>query len=191
MIRRSLVSAAFAAAVMTAGVPARANVPAPPAVATQLPDARLAGEGDLRWFGLKVYTAQLWVGRPGLRIDQLASAPFALELRYATALKGTAIADRSLQEMERMGYGDAQRRGRWLDAMKRVFPDVARGDRLTGVHEPGRGARFFHNDRPIGGVDDPEFSSAFFAIWLDERTGAPVLRELLLRQAADAGGAAR
>jgi hypothetical protein len=191
MIRHPLLSAAFAAVLVTALAPARANVPAPVAVAEQLPEARLAGEGDLRWFGIKVYTAQLWVGRPGLRLDRLASAPFALELRYATGLKGSAIAERSLQEMERMGYGDAQRRGRWLDAMKKLFPDVARGDRLTGVHEPGRGARFFHNDRPIGGVDDPDFARAFFAIWLDERTVAPALRESLLRQAADAGGAAR
>jgi hypothetical protein len=191
MIRHPLLSAAFAAVLVTALAPARANVPAPVAVAEQLPEARLAGEGDLRWFGIKVYTAQLWVGRPGLRLDRLASAPFALELRYATGLKGSAIAERSLQEMERMGYGDAQRRGRWLDAMKKLFPDGARGDRLTGVHEPGRGARFFHNDRPIGGVDDPDFARAFFAIWLDERTVAPALRESLLRQAADAGGAAR
>jgi hypothetical protein len=191
MIRHPLLSAAFAAVLVTALAPARANVPAPAAVAEQVPEARLAGEGDLRWFGIKVYTAQLWVGRPGLRVDRLASAPFALELRYATGLKGSAIAERSLQEMERMGYGDPQRRGRWLDAMKKLFPDVARGDRLTGVNEPGRGARFFHNDRPIGGVDDPDFASAFFAIWLDERTVAPALRESLLRQAADAGGAAR
>jgi hypothetical protein len=173
MIRHPLLSAAFAAVLVTALAPARANVPAPVAVAEQLPEARLAGEGDLRWFGIKVYTAQLWVGRPGLRLDRLASAPFALELRYATGLKGSAIAERSLQEMERMGYGDAQRRGRWLDAMKKLFPDVARGD------------------RPIGGVDDPDFARAFFAIWLDERTVAPALRESLLRQAADAGGAAR
>ncbi len=191
MIRHALLSAAFTAVLMTSLVPARANVPAPAAVAEQLPGARLAGEGDLRWFGIRVYTAQLWVGRPGLRVDRLASAPFALELRYGTGLKGSAIAERSLQEMERMGYGDAQRRGRWLEAMKKLFPDVARGDRLTGVHEPGRGARFFLNDRPIGGVDDPEFASAFFAIWLDERTVAPALRESLLRQAADAGGAER
>lgn len=181
------------AVVLAAAAPrADANTAAPPAVSAQLPDARLAGEGDLRWFGLKVYSAQLWVGRPGLRLDRLASAPFALDLRYATALKGALVAERSAQEIERMGFGDPQRRGRWLDAMKRLFPDtIAKGDRLTGVHEPGRGARFFHNDRPIGGVDDPDFASAFFAIWLDERTVAPALRDSLLRQAADAGGASR
>jgi hypothetical protein len=99
--------------------------------------------------------------------------------------------ERSLQEMERMGFGDAPRRTRWLEAMKRMFPDVAKGDRLTGVHEPGRGARFFHNDRAIGTVDDPDFSDAFFAIWLDARTTAPSLRESLVRQAADSPGTPR
>jgi hypothetical protein len=189
--RRALASAALAAVLATVAAPALANTVPPAAVATQLPDARLAGEGDLRWFGLKVYTAQLWVAPPGLRADRIATEPFALELRYATALKGAAIAERSVQEIERMGFGDPQRRGRWLDAMKRLFPDVSKGDRLTGVHEPGRGARFFHNDRPIGGVDDPDFAKAFFSIWLDERTIAPALRESLLRQAAGAIGAAR
>ncbi|MFZ4757705.1 MAG: chalcone isomerase family protein [Burkholderiaceae bacterium] len=188
-------SAAMLAAGATFGsglVPgtARANTGTPASIASQLPDARLAGEGDLRWFGLKVYTAQLWIGKPGLRLDRLAGVPFALDLRYATSLKGVLIADRSVQEMERMGFGDPQRRGRWHDAMKRLFPDVAKGDRLTGVNEPGRGARFFHNDRPLGGVDDPDFSAAFFAIWLDERTVAPSLREALVKQAStDSAGA--
>jgi hypothetical protein len=163
----------------------------PTAVSSHLPEARLAGEGELRWFGLKVYSAQLWVGRPGLRIDRPAASPFALDLRYATALKGQLIAERSAQEMERLGFGDAPQRTRWLEAMKRIFPDVARGDRLTGVHEPGRGTRFFYNDREIGMVDDPAFSDAFFAIWLDARTTAPALRESLVRQAADTSGTPR
>jgi hypothetical protein len=189
-MHRALVSAALAAALQAASVPALAKTDvAPAAISLALPEARLAGAGELRWFGLRVYSASLWVGRPGLRIDRLASAPFALELRYATSLKGVAIAERSVQEIERMGFGDPSRRVRWAEAMKRLFPDVVRGDRLTGVHEPGRGARFFHNDRPIGAIDDPDFSDAFFAIWLDERTVAPSLREALLRQAAaDSGG---
>lgn len=189
-MHRALVSATLAAALHAASPAAFANTDAvPPPIAQALPEPRIAGEGDLRWFGLRVYTAQLWVGRPGLRIDRLAAAPFALELRYATSLKGSAIAERSVQEIERMGYGDPARRTRWGDAMKRLFPDVARGDRLTGVHEPGRGARFFHNDRPLGAIEDVDFANAFFAIWLDERTVAPSLREALLKQAADAGGA--
>jgi hypothetical protein len=179
------------AVVLTAAAPASIANTAPAAVSAQLPEARLAGEGELRWFGLKVYSAQLWVGRLGLRIDRPAASPFALDLRYATSLKGQLIAERSAQEMERLGFGDAPRRTRWLEAMKRVFPDVAKGDRLTGVHEPGRGARFFHNDRAIGTVDDADFSDAFFGIWLDARTTAPALRESLVRQAADSPGTPR
>jgi hypothetical protein len=189
-MRHRLATLALAAVLAAAAPTSHANT-APAAISAQLPEARLAGEGELRWFGLKVYSAQLWVGRPGLRIDRPAASPFALDLRYATALKGQLIAERSLQEMERMGFGDAPRRTRWLEAMKRVFPDVAKGDRLTGMHEPGRGARFFHNDRAIGTVDDPDFSDAFFAIWLDARTTAPSLRESLVRQAADAPGTPR
>ena len=153
---------------------ARASAPPAP-VAARVPEARLAGSGDLRWFGLKVYSAQLWVGREGMRATQRASSPFALELTYATALKGALIAERSVQEIERLGFGDAPRRERWHEAMRRLFPDVGRGDRLTGVHEPGRGARFSLNDRALGSVDDPEFADAFFGIWFDARTVAPAL----------------
>jgi hypothetical protein len=115
-MRHRLAMLALAAVLAAAAPAAHANT-APAAVSAQLPEARLAGEGELRWFGLKVYSAQLWVGRPGLRIDRPAASPFALDLRYATALKGQLIAERSLQEMERMGFGDAPRRTRWLEAM--------------------------------------------------------------------------
>jgi hypothetical protein len=189
-MRSPIAACLLAAALLGAAAPSAAStVAVPDSVASALDDARLAGEGELRWFGLKVYTAQLWVGPRGMRLERAGALPFALQLSYATALKGLAIAERSVQEMERMGYGDTQRRSRWFADMKQLFPDVARGDRLTGVHEPGRGARFFHNDRPIGSVADPDFATAFFAIWLDERTVAPSLREALLRQASAGAGA--
>jgi hypothetical protein len=187
---RSLVFGLLCVALTLAPPPAAAEV-APVAVAGQLPQARLAGEGELRWFGLKVYAAQLWVGPQYFRLERSASLPFALQLQYAIGLKGESIAERSLQEIERMGFGDPKRRGSWFADMKRLFPNVARGDRLTGVNEPGRGARFFLTDRPIGTVDDPDFATAFFAIWLDERTVAPSLREALLRQASAGAGAPR
>jgi hypothetical protein len=190
-IRRRLAPGLLAIALTLALPGPAAAQPAPEAVAGQFAQARLAGEGELRWFGLKVYAAQLWVGPQSFRLERSATLPFALQLQYATGLKGELIAERSLQEIERMGFGDPQRRGRWFADMKRLFPNVARGDRLTGVNEPGRGARFYHNDRPIGAVDDPDFATAFFAIWLDERTVAPSLREALLKQASAGAGAPR
>jgi hypothetical protein len=156
----------------------------PAAVAAEIAGARLAGEGDMRWFGLRVYTAQLWVGAAGLDPQRLDARPFALQLRYAMSLSGSAIARRSMEEIERLGLGDARRRDRWLAAMIQLFPDVGRDDRLIGIHRPGRGATFHWGDRALGNVEEPEFSTAFFSIWLDERTVAPDLRRQLLQRAA-------
>jgi hypothetical protein len=193
---RKSVAAAFlrvvvlSASLLARGAPTWADiVPAP--VKAELPDARLSGEGVMRWLGLKVYTAQLWTGAAGVRNDQPTSQPLALELRYATGLKGEAIAERSLQEIEKLGYGDAPRRSRWLSELKRLMPNIAADDRLTGILEPKRGVAFFHNDKPIGRIDDAEFASAFFSIWLDERTTPPALRASLLRGAGGASGSGR
>jgi hypothetical protein len=134
------------------------------------------GEGTLRWFGLKIYDARLWA--PGGAPD--FSRPLRLELRYARALRGAAIAERSDAEIARLGFGTAQERAAWLTEMKRLFPDVAPGDTLAGEHVPEFGARFWRNGAPLGEVPDPGFSRAFFSIWLDPRTSAPELRAALL-----------
>jgi hypothetical protein len=141
-----------------------------------LPDVRPAGQGRLTWFGLHVYDARLYVSGQGFRAD----APYALALRYARDFPGARIADTSVDEMRRLGFGDEADQRRWREAMRGLFPDVKRGDELTGIALPGRGAVFFHNGRRIGAVDDPEFAEAFFAIWLDPRTRAADLRRELL-----------
>jgi len=164
------------------GQSARADT-VPSAIAANIEQARLAGEGELRWLGLKVYTAQLFSGPGGLRLERQAVQPMALELRYLTSIKGRTIADSSVREIERLGLADAPRRDRWGAQMAALFPDVGRGDRLAGVLEPGRGTRFFHNDKPIGLIEGNDFSQAFFAIWLDERTLAPSLRDSVQRRA--------
>jgi hypothetical protein len=136
------------------------------------------GEGTLRWFGLKVYEASLWT--PGGAPD--FAQPLRLELRYARALRGAAIAARSDEEIARLGFGSARERAAWSAAMQRLFPDVAPGDTLAGEHVPGFGARFWRNGASLGEVADPAFSRAFFSIWLDPRTSAPQLRAALLGQ---------
>lgn len=134
------------------------------------------GEGTLRWFGLKVYEARLWTagGAPDF------ARPLRLELRYARALRGAAIAERSVEEIARLGFGSPGQRAAWSAAMQGLFPDVAPGDTLAGEHLPGRGARFLRNGAPLGEIADAEFSRAFFSIWLDPRTSAPDLRAALL-----------
>jgi hypothetical protein len=150
----------------------------PPEVAAQLPSARLRGYGRLRWFGLHVYDARLWTAAAGEQ--DVALQAFALELEYARRLDGRRIAERSLDEMARIGRFAPERGQHWLATMTQLFPDVVPGDRLTGLQrEPGQ-AQFYHNAALRGAVGDEEFSRLFFGIWLSPLTSAPALREQLL-----------
>src|SRR5690606_14871605 len=80
---------------IVAAIPALAEPAAPAPVRAVLDSATLAGEGALRWLGLRIYDARLWVGQRGIDPGRLDATPFALELRYARALSGAAIAERS------------------------------------------------------------------------------------------------
>ena len=149
----------------------------------QLPGSRLQGQATLRYFGLRVYHAQLWT-LPDFRASEPAEQPLVLELEYLRDLKGQAIAERSLQEMRRAGPIAEAQGQRWLAEMQRVFPDVKAGDRITGQHLPGQGARFWHNGQPAGKVDDALFAQRFFGIWLASSTSEPDMRLALLGMAA-------
>ena len=150
------------------------SLPAP--VAALAPDARPVGGGEMRVFGFAVYDGWYWASAPDCSIAR----PFALDLHYHRALDGSKIAERSVEEIAKLGYGTAAERSRWGEAMKAIFPSVGKGDRLTGVNIPSGGARFFHNGRPIGEVADPSFARAFFGIWLDPSTSRPDFRARLL-----------
>lgn len=142
--------------------------------------ARLSGQGSLKVFGFHIYDARLYVGPDGLGSDLGGDRPYALDLRYARAIKGRAIVKRTRQEMERIGAGTAEQRRRWEQQLLGLFPDVARGDHLTGVYRPGRGTVFLRNGRPIGEVAGAEFARAFFGIWLHPDSAAPDMRAALL-----------
>jgi len=164
-------------------VPVRAQLAPPAPVASELTQPRLAGASRFTFWGFNVYDASLWV-EPGFAPAALARQRFALELRYLRNFKGSDIAQRSIDEMRRQAdFSEAQAQA-WLQAMQRAFPDVASGDRLTGLHLPGRGARFYANGRLTAEITDAEFAPLFFGIWLSERTSEPRLRLALLGQSS-------
>jgi hypothetical protein len=143
------------------------------------PDAVASDAVTLRFLGMTIYTARLWSSS---RLDPLRweAHPLALELTYARRLKGQAIAERSITEMRRGGAFTDEQAARWLQAMGAMFPDVASGDRLTGLYHPERGAEFLFNDQRVGQIDDALFARLFFGIWLGTHTSEPAMRQQLL-----------
>lgn len=177
-MKKLLVGVALAGASLLWDSQARAAT-LPPELDVALPVATLAGQATMSVWGFDVYQASLWVA-PGFAASTYPQHAFALELSYLRNLRGHDIAGRSITEMRRQASINAQDEARWESSMRSVFPDVKPGDRLTGINQPGRGARFLGNGRLLGEIRDPEFARLFFGIWLAPQTSEPALRLALI-----------
>lgn len=144
----------------------------------EVPEARLIGQGDMRWLGFRLYTAQLWSAAP--RIGE--REPFALVLNYHRRISREQMVDASIKEMQRLADTppDEQRLARWRGYMMEAFRNVDEGDQLIGVYLPGKGCRLYQRDALLASVDDAEFARAFFSIWLSPQARDPDLRRQLL-----------
>ena len=140
------------------------------------PGLKVQGGGEMTFFGLSIYNGYYWSVQRGYSLDH----PFALDLQYQRRFDGRKIAERSVDEIEKLGFGTAAERKHWGDEMARIFPNVAKGDRLTGLFVPPGLVRYFHNGKPIGEIADPGFARAFFGIWFDPRTSRAEFRKKLL-----------
>ena len=145
------------------------DLPAP------LSSAKLQGSGRLTWWGLHVYDAALY------RVGSNPSTDFALNLRYQKSFSGTSSANRSVEEMKRIGVPEAQA-ALWGKELVTFLPNVESGQTLTAIYSPKQGTTFYHDGKQIAQIPGPEFSKAFFVIWLDPKTSAPQLRTELLGQ---------
>jgi hypothetical protein len=144
----------------------------------ELSGAQRSGTGEFTWFGLRLYTAQLWI--PGPAFDW--SRPFALELRYHRPLSKNTLVQASLEEMRRLEAGGItpQQRTAWATALEEAFVDVRPGMRIAALYLPGQGCRFYVDGELRREIADPVFARLFFAIWLDPRARDPQLRQRLL-----------
>lgn len=159
----------------------------PADIATSVNGARNLGGARLSVWGFQVYDARLWT-EPEFTAESYLQRSFALEINYLRNVSGDDIADSSIKEMRGIGsMTDAQAEA-WLAQMRKLFPDVKKGDRLVGIYKPGVGALFTLNSKPAGEVRDPEFARLFFGIWLSPQTSKPQMRLQLLGLAPSGTG---
>lgn len=144
------------------------------------------GNGSLRFLGLRIYEASLFIvpsAAGELKLagpNQVFHQPFALQIHYARSISLEQLAERSIKEMEGLGLVPKPSREQWLSHLFKSFRAVNAGDRITGVFRPNRGASFYLNGALVHEVADPAFAEAFFRIWLDPKTSEPDLRRALL-----------
>lgn len=138
--------------------------------------AQSQGVGRLNFFGFHIYDVTLY------RSGNLNSPDFALDIKYQKSFSGSSIANKTADEMRKMGVSDSQA-ALWGKELAEVLPNVESGQTLTGVYSPKIGTTFFYEGKKIAQIPGVEFSKAFFGIWLDPKTSAPKLRAELLGNA--------
>ncbi len=175
---RQWASATLCALCLLASSAALAQAP-PAETRALLPVAQLSGSAKLKVWGFEVYNAALWV-EPNFRPDSYAEHEFCLELSYLRDFTNEDIANRSIEEMRRMGEFSPAQAQRWQKLLQASYPDVKKGDRIVGVNRPGKGMVFFTNGLKTGEITDPELTRLFFGIWLAPTTSEPRLRQALL-----------
>lgn len=156
-----------------------ARAQTPPELGGMLRGVSLLGRKSFTVFGFAVYDASLWV-EPGFDPGNYSRHGFALDLLYQRDFTNADITRRSLDEMARQAPLIGERKQTWEAWLRSAFPDVRKGDHITGIHRPAAGAVFMTNGRQTGRIDDPEFARLFFGIWLSPETSEPALRRALL-----------
>ena len=143
---------------------------------------RLVGQAKYSFWGFDVYWASLWSEDNPLRSDQWHTQRLALELRYLRDFDGKDIAKRSVDEMHKQSPLSPETSSAWLKALEALFPNVRKGQSLTGIYVPNSSAQFLFNNKPLGKIADAELAKRFFAIWLSPQTSAPELRKKLFAE---------
>lgn len=140
----------------------------------------LIGQGKYTYWGFDVYVVSLWAAEPALNAEQWQTQRVALELNYLRDFKGADIAKRSIDEIHTQSPLGKSKASTWLKVLEDIFPNVSKGQTLTGIYMPNTGAVFLYDDTLQGEIKDLEFAKRFFDIWLSPQTSAPELRKRLL-----------
>ena len=161
---RRLIIAALAAMTIAGGACAAAR---PAEVARALPNAQLVGEASYGMMALRLFSAELWADGGAFAWDR----PFALSLTYDRPARSAALLNRAIREMGSRGAGNPRALAPLRAQLARCLPNVAQGDRITGVSTGADTARFYHNGAQRCDVRWPGFRRQFFGIWLAGRDG--------------------
>ena len=152
--------------------------------AVELPGTRLelAGAALLRWkLVVRAYVAALYLGAGARPEEALADVPKRLEIEYFHGIGAEDFARVTLDRV-RLNVSEAEfeRLKPQIDALNRLYRDVAPGDRYALTYEPGVGTTLAKNGIALGTIPGPALARALFAIWLGEVPVDASLKQALL-----------
>ncbi len=135
----------------------------PTEVARSISGAQQVGEARYRFLAWTLFDASLWSSTGAFSWNE----PFALSLTYQRSFSASALASRTIAEMQQRGSGNEWTLRSLQTQLTTCFADVTAGDRITGVSTGLNTARFYFNGRERCEIEWPGFRRHFFGIWLD------------------------
>jgi hypothetical protein len=144
----------------------------------EVPAMKPVGMGELTWFGLHIYRAELWSANG--HFD--STRPYVLALTYERKVTAQKQVNVTLDQMDKQGVPEA-RQARWRPLLEKVMVNVKAGDTMAGMYTPGSGAVFYYNGKQQSASNNIAFIDDFFGVWLNSRTTEPELRRKLLGEA--------
>jgi hypothetical protein len=155
---------ALLAAAMIAAVYSTAEAEAAPKeVVNELSAPQLQGKHTARFWGFRLFNAELWTSKPGkFSFDQ----QFALTLRYLYPFSREVLARSSVEEIARVEGGLPEKFAKLESQLKKCLVDVDKGTRITGVAESSNKVAMYVNGRKSCTISYPNLREQFFGIWL-------------------------
>ena len=138
--------------------------------------AQLVGKARLKVLFWSVFDAELYAEEGDFSQDK----PFTLSLSYLREIKGSEIVAKSMSEIKSQDSFPSEKLALWKSKLDSIIPDVDTSTTITGVRDSNVHTLFYENGTLIGEIKDPQFTRAFFNIWLGEKTSEPKLRSRLL-----------
>ena len=132
------------------------------------------GSGQMDWLFFSVYDASFYTASGRYPAEGL---PQALQITYLKDIERQHLIEATQEQWQHLGIKpDAE----WLQVLAATWPSVKDGDVLTFVVQADGSNMFYLNDKALGSVQDNQFSAAFLAIWLSDKTSRPELRQQLI-----------
>ena len=118
------------------------------------------------WWGFKVYRAEVWTpdaDQPDFEKEIL------LHIKYERDIKAKDLLSTTLKEWKRLKLSHENQRAVWLACLKKIWPDVKKGDSLT-TYMNGDTTSFYQDNKLLGSIKNKEFGPAFLKIWLHKNS---------------------
>ena len=99
--------------------------------------------------------------------------PFAITLDYKRKFSSELIVKATMVEMSRLSGREKDEFEPLRPIVDKCFPNVTKGDQITGVSLSEDKAKFYYNGKQSCEVEWAGFREDFFGIWLADESRAP------------------